>query len=114
MQMLRSKRKPAMRAPCATPISPKAWVTRALLAAVKLRPSNNWLPVWEPACGDGRMVSELSAAGYNVIYSDIHDYGFPGTLTCDFLRDELVPCHAVVTNPPFDLARECFQAVVAA
>jgi len=86
------------------------WVTRALLAAVDLRMPEN-LPyddlVWEPACGDGRMASVLKAAGYNVMASDIHDYGWPHTKLIDFLRDDEwsgVPVAAIVTNPPFDQA----------
>lgn len=82
------------------------WVTRALLMAVSFQPSQNWPPVWEPACGDGRMAAELARAGYDVRCSDIHDYGFPGATIHDFLRDPPLPCHSIVTNPPFDLARE--------
>jgi hypothetical protein len=68
--------------------------------------------IWEPACGDGRMAEVLAAAGYRVVASDIADYGY-GAVGCDFLGDRanwqsqipIPSCAAIVTNPPFDLAR---------
>src|SRR5262245_28013658 len=74
------------------------WVTRALVQAIHFAD-----PVWEPACGTGSMVTELRSAGYSVIASDIHNYGFPGTIIHDFLRDPppFVGVHSVVTNSPF-------------
>jgi hypothetical protein len=55
----------------------------------------------------------LATAGYRVVASDIADYGY-GATGCDFLGDPRewqaeipVPsCAAIVTNPPFNLARE--------
>ncbi len=95
------------------------WVTRALLAEVDFtRPDG--IPadtvIWEPACGDGRMCRVIDEARYYFVASDIHDYGYRGTVLGDFLRDPaaaILPAdalgqgvHAVITNPPFDLARE--------
>jgi hypothetical protein len=93
------------------------WVTRALLAEVSFRlqlpgtavtQPDTVVEVWEPAVGDGRMAAELERAGYRVFASDIHDYGWPDTQIIDFVHDRRRPQRmpAVVTNPPFDLARE--------
>jgi len=77
---------------------------QALLRAEKL-PHH----LWEPACGPGRIVNVLRAAGHRVLASDLVDYGDPTHFYGrDFLFErELVPeCEAIVTNPPFKLAEE--------
>ena len=85
------------------------WVTKALLDAVEFGS-----PIWEPACGDGRMAEAIlnHPRGYCCAFSDVHDYGYEPKWfkLCDFVRD---PCpwpetqfNDVITNPPFDLARE--------
>lgn len=93
------------------------WVTRALLKAVDFRREaydRDWnirgSMIWEPACGDGRMAEPLREAGYQVVASDIGDYGY-GNIRFDFLEPETAlliadrgPLAAIVTNPPFDLA----------
>ena len=85
------------------------WVTRALLSAVDLSlpaQRRSEAVVWEPACGDGRIVRELAADGYSVVASDLHDRGC-GVTGVDFLADDSperagVPASlsAIVTNPP--------------
>lgn len=69
-----------------------------------------WLPrgtIWEPACGDGAIVLPLRAAGHSVFASDLVDRGCPGSEVSDFLAGRPRPYHdAVITNPPFKLARE--------
>jgi hypothetical protein len=86
------------------------WVTRALLQAVDFTPpgcKRSEAVIWEPACGDGRMAREIEKAGYRVVASDLHDYGY-GVTGVDFL-DVTSPVHAnapptlaaIVTNPPF-------------
>jgi hypothetical protein len=85
------------------------WVTRALLGAVKFSS-----PIWEPACGDGRMAEVIldHEHGYCCAWSDVHDYGYGPKFfkLCDFVRDASpwpeTEFRAVITNPPFDLARE--------
>jgi hypothetical protein len=65
--------------------------------------------LWEPACGSGRIVNVLRAAGHTVIGSDLVDYGDPTHLyRRDFLMELKAPdrCQAIVTNPPFKLAEE--------
>lgn len=100
------------------------WVTRALLAAVEFAPAGKSKAdtvIWEPACGDGRMALPLVAAGYQLISSDIADWGY-GESGVDFLdsasgefvgswlreirevADPRATLDAIVTNPPFDQA----------
>jgi hypothetical protein len=65
--------------------------------------------IWEPACGPGAIVSILRAHGYDVLASDLVDYGDP---TCfyqrDFLLEHKLPkgCECILTNPPLSLAEE--------
>lgn len=83
------------------------WVTRALLAAVDFRAPGDYCSViWEPACGDGRMAREIAAAGYRVVATDIENYGY-GRPGVDFLAERhAVAASGIITNPPFDLARQ--------
>lgn len=76
----------------------------ALLRAEKL-PHH----IWEPACGPGSIVTVLRAAGHTVWATDLVDYGCPDSESgVDFLmeRQARVDVEAIVTNPPFKLARE--------
>lgn len=74
-----------------------SWVTACLLRHVKLRG-----PVWEPCCGDGAIAKAVAAAGYQVVASDLADYGF-GQAGVDIFQESQMPdgCHALVTNPPY-------------
>jgi hypothetical protein len=74
-----------------------SWVTEALLRHVRFRG-----PVWEPCCGTGAMSAVLAAHRYEVISTDIADYGF-GTPGIDFLACSRMPphCCSIVTNPPY-------------
>ena len=45
-----------------------AWVTECLLSSVTLRG-----PIWEPCCGDGALAKVLSAAGHEVVATDLAD-----------------------------------------
>lgn len=64
--------------------------------------------IWEPACGDGRMVRDIESAGYPVIGSDLIDRGCGdinhghGVIIRSFFdfKESLAP--AIVTNPPYD------------
>lgn len=74
-----------------------AWVTEALLPHLP----DHQLEIWEPACGPGKMVRALRAAGHEVKGTDI-DRGE------DFLAigpgwDNF---DAIITNPPYELATE--------
>ena len=74
-----------------------AWVTECLLSSVTLRG-----PIWEPCCGDGALAKVLSAAGHEVVSTDLVDRGF-GRGGVDLLKTSGMPdgCRALVTNPPY-------------
>ena len=67
--------------------------------------------LWEPAAGDGAISSPLRAAGFDVVATDIADYGGEGIRTgVDYLS--AAPPSAVegiITNPPYRLAVEFAQ-----
>ena len=75
------------------PTPPEA--TRALLSAERFDGS-----IWEPACGTGWISRELIAAGYEVVSTDLVDYGYgePGR---DFLAERKPRAKHIVTNPPY-------------
>jgi len=66
--------------------------------------------VWEPACGDGTMVSTLQANGHQVVGTDLFDRGC-GTGGVDFFSadPDAHPADALVTNPPFTLAEQFIE-----
>jgi hypothetical protein len=68
-----------------------------------------WLPdcrvIWEPACGDGAISKVLEAKGYEVMSTDLVDRGY-GTPGVDFLKAESPVHSAIITNPPYKLARQ--------
>ena len=63
--------------------------------------------IWEPACGDGTgILDPLRAAGYEVLGSDISNYGRPDCFwDRDFLAETKMPagCTTIITNPPYNL-----------
>ena len=61
-------------------------------------------PVWEPACGDGRLISAMRQYGIDADGNDIVN-GY------DFLKDG-TRRFSIVTNPPFSLAFEFAQWAV--
>lgn len=63
--------------------------------------------VWEPCAGRHMIVDVLRNAGYDVMATDIADYGF-GDEKLDFLKyepDHMLHCD-IVTNPPYGLSTE--------
>lgn len=56
--------------------------------------------IWEPACGEGWLSSELIRAGYDVVSTDLVDYGF-GLSGVDFLAEKQSRARHIVTNPPY-------------
>lgn len=74
-----------------------AWVTEALLP--HLLPNRK---IWEPAAGSGKMVAALEAGGHTVYPSDISDGR-------DFLTMPMPIFNAIVTNPPYELARKFIE-----
>lgn len=71
------------------------WVTLALLPHIPERVRH----IWEPACGSGKMVRALNKKFVTVFGSDI-DNGH------DFLKDKTAGFDAIITNPPYVLAKE--------
>jgi hypothetical protein len=64
--------------------------------------------VWEPACGPGNIVKVLRAAGYDVLATDLVDYGDPTHFyRRDFLMERMPTGYeCVLTNPSFKLVEE--------
>jgi len=63
--------------------------------------------IWENACGIGTLVDVLKEYKYKVVYSDIIDRGYPGTITQDFLEIDKLNIlfdGDILTNPPFKYA----------
>lgn len=73
------------------------WMADVVLSRV-------WLPgrVWEPACGAGHLCRALAGRGYDVVASDIFDWGWPCTVR-DFMAWDRAPdgVRTIFTNPPF-------------
>ena len=67
--------------------------------------------IWEPACGKGDISKVLLENGYDVISSDLNNYGY-GDCGKDFLNttgmfsETYKMVDNIVTNPPFNLALE--------
>lgn len=64
--------------------------------------------LWEPAAGDGAIVQPLRAGGFDVVATDIADYGEESiTPGVDYLKEALPPgVEGIVTNPPYRRAVE--------
>jgi methylase of polypeptide subunit release factors len=63
--------------------------------------------IWEPACGDGAIVKALRTASYEVVATDLNDWGCPeSSARIDLLMERTAPphCHCIITNPPYRLA----------
>lgn len=75
------------------PTPPEA--TRALLSVEDFDG-----PIWEPACGDGRIAKVLADHGHDVVSTDLVAYGF-GESGVDFLKQTEARAKHIVTNPPY-------------
>jgi hypothetical protein len=73
--------------------------TRAIIAA-EFEHLRCYDLIWEPACGDGAMTTELQRAGLNTFSSDIIQHGAAEDIE-DFYAFRSPPSKCVVTNPPF-------------
>src|SRR6516165_7961981 len=77
-----------------------AWVTNVLVPHI---PNLAGRRVWEPACGTGQMVRELQRHCADVHGSDIET-------GVDFLQQaNTFRADAIITNPPYLLAREFIE-----
>ena len=66
--------------------------------------------IWECACGDGAISKVLIERGYDVVSTDLFDYGY-GKSGVDFLRTSSeyrkeLSVGTIITNPPYSLAKE--------
>lgn len=79
--------------------------------------------LWEPACGNGAIVIPFRNRKYDVVATDLHDWGCPNSVSgVDFLStaaDSVAAQMAVdyahygiVTNPPFNMAEEFVERAV--
>ena len=61
--------------------------------------------IWEPCAGNDAICSLLEAMGYDVIKTDLN-HKTDGMDRIDFLLERKPLSMAIVTNPPFKLARQ--------
>lgn len=61
--------------------------------------------VWEPCAGRHLIVDVLRSAGYDVLATDIADYGY-GDEKLNFLEFDGAFDGAIITNPPYGLSTE--------
>jgi hypothetical protein len=81
-------------------LSTPHWVTGILLNHIEFIG-----PIWEPACGDGKMAKDLKKYGYTILSSDLCKRGF-GKTGVDFLNEKLTWAPNIVTNPPYVIANK--------
>lgn len=69
-------------------------------------------PVHEFCCGDGAICRLLEAEGIKTIATDLHDRGY-GEAGHDALKMDRLLADELVTNPPFDIAPQIIERVLA-
>lgn len=65
--------------------------------------------ILEPACGGGHISEVLKSHGYDVLSTDLLDYGYENqSYVCDFfdLQKPLLHKRDIITNPPYKIAKE--------
>jgi hypothetical protein len=68
----------------------------------------------EPCAGDGAISLVLQRAGYDVAAFDIKDHGLPGCQLSNYFKLTPPPgIEGVVTNPPFNRARQFLEKALA-
>lgn len=78
----------------------------AIEALIRIERARIPRTIWEPACGDGAIARPLSAAGYEVIATDIVDRGY-GVAGVDYLKTAAPHgVDGIITNPPYRMAQE--------
>ena len=80
--------------------------TEAVTSVLHLEEEHLPSRIWEPAAGNGAIVRPFAAAGYQVIASDVADYGLDDCrIGVDYLSAPAEPdVQGIVTNPPYRLA----------
>lgn len=58
--------------------------------------------IWEPACGSGAICEIFKNRGYNIIGTDLNQFGY-GDPYINFLETD-ISCDWIITNPPFSKA----------
>ncbi len=84
-----------------------AHATRSLLSRVKFNRE-----IWEPAAGDGALSKALQRADYNVVSTDLNDYGYCRA-GVDFLMEQEAAANHIITNPPYKLAEAFISHAIA-
>ena len=100
-----SRRFSAYRAPFEFyPTPPEA--TRAFLAAETFDGD-----IWEPACGQGAISKVLLKSGYQVVSTDLADYGY-GKPDVDFLQTKLPRAKHIVTIMKIEIFMFLWQKIL--
>jgi hypothetical protein len=74
--------------------------------------------LWEPSCGNGALVVPLRNRGFDVVATDLNDWGCPdSTSDVDFLENvagQFAPKgqFGIVTNPPFNIVESYVERAV--
>lgn len=68
--------------------------------------------VVEPASGDGAISKVLEDYFYIVHSSDLRTENIYGSAGIDFLNSPIIPADALITNPPFNIAKEFIEKSV--
>jgi hypothetical protein len=80
-----------------------AWVLDALVEHVPLAGKL----IWEPACGEGKLVRAMERHGARVHGTDLYDHGFVDaySTSMDFLKVNGLMAHhdGIISNPPYGL-----------
>jgi hypothetical protein len=85
-------------------------VTQVLLERVSFEGE-----ISEPCCGDGSLAEVMEEHGYSVIGTDLYDrgYGVGHGKAFDILKLEELLAPNIVTNPPFNIAGEIIEHLMA-
>lgn len=94
--------------------SPYAALPPLLVAEGKRLPRT----IWEPSCGNGALALPLRNRGFDVVATDLHDWGCPDSVGAVDFHSEVatgfrpdVP-FGIVTNPPFAGVEEYVERAV--
>lgn len=78
------------------------------IAAELLLEVESFDSIWEPSCGEGHLAKVFKESGVEVYATDLIDRGY-GEGVFDFLDCEHKWPGDIVTNPPYNLAREFIE-----
>jgi len=65
--------------------------------------------IWEPACGHGHLSKEMERLGKTVFSTDLVYRGYGAKQPLNFLEETATWPGDIITNPPFNLAREFIE-----